>query len=337
MRDAPPDISLVIPLFNEQEVFAELCARLETTVAQLAAEHLRAEVVLVDDGSADATPELIAAACARLRWCRGVVLSRNFGHQIALTAGMQHACGASVALLDGDLQDPPEAVLALHAKLREGFDVVYAIRRARKENILKRAAYAGFYRLMQRLATVPIPLDSGDFCLMTRRVCDTINAMPERHRFIRGMRSWVGFRQTGAAYERAARRQGQSKYSMGKLVRLAFDGIFTFSERPLQWSTMLGLIVATLSFAWGLYVVIWRLISPGASQLAGWATLAAAIMFLGGVQLISIGILGEYIGRIHNEVKARPLYIVQARHGFDRTSAPQPRAAVQDEAPEVLR
>ncbi|MEI8197160.1 MAG: glycosyltransferase, partial [Phycisphaerae bacterium] len=186
----------------------------------------------------------------------------------------------------------------------------------RKENIFKRAAYAAFYRIMRALSSIPIPLDSGDFCLMSRRVVDQVNAMPERHRFIRGMRSWVGYRQIGHSYPRAARTKGESKYSFSKLLKLAFDGIFTFSEKPLQWSTMMGLIVASASLAWGCYVVLWRLFGSHPPALQGWATMVVGMLFLGGVQLISIGILGEYIGRIHNEVKGRPLYVVQERFGF---------------------
>jgi dolichol-phosphate mannosyltransferase len=318
-------------------VFPELEARLAASCAQLAASGLSTEVIFIDDGSTDQTPRLLADACRKHENMRAVILSRNFGHQVALTAGMREARGQSVALLDGDLQDPPEALAAFHARLQDGFDVVYAIRQGRKENVLKRAAYAAFYRVLQRLATIPIPLDSGDFCLMSRRVVDTINAMPERHRFIRGMRSWVGFSQAAAPYERGPRAGGRSKYSLAKLLRLALDGIFTFSERPLQWSTLLGLLVAVVSFGWGVYVVVWRLVAPDAGQLAGWATLAAAIMFLGGVQLISIGILGEYIGRIHNEVKARPLYIVRERLGFEDRAPGAADAARETAQPSDVR
>ena len=314
------DLSLVIPLYNEEEVFGELLRRLTDFLAALQAaavpEARNIEVIFVDDGSRDATAALIQQACAAHSWCRGVIFSRNFGHQTAVTAGMQHSRGQSVAILDGDLQDPPEVVAEFLRKMRDGFDVVYAIRTQRKENIFKRAAYAAFYRLMRALSSIPIPLDSGDFCLMSRRVVDQINAMPERHRFIRGMRSWVGFRQVGHSYPRDARRQGQSKYSFSKLLKLAFDGIFTFSEKPLRWSTLLGLTVAGASLIWGCYVILWRLFGTHPPELQGWATMVVGMLFLGGVQLISIGILGEYIGRIHNEVKGRPLYVVQERFGF---------------------
>lgn len=314
MKTAPaPQLSLVIPLYNEKEVFPELMSRLGSTLAGLG---LTAEVVLVDDGSQDGTSELIAKACAGRPEFRGVLLSRNFGHQIAVTAGMKHARGEAVAILDGDLQDPPEIISEFYAKLKDGYDVVYAVRRERKENVFKRAAYALFYRVLRRLAEVPIPLDSGDFCLISGRVARLMNEMPERHRFVRGLRSWVGFKQAGHGYPRDARTKGESKYTFTKLLKLALDGIFTFSEAPLQWSMQFGMIIALGAFLWSAYIVVWRLFAPAGSVIPGWATLTAGMFFLGGVQLISIGILGEYVGRIHNEVKARPLYVVDRLVGF---------------------
>jgi dolichol-phosphate mannosyltransferase len=315
---AVPELSMVVPLYNEREVFPELVTRLDSVVRGLGG---RCEVILVDDGSADGTGAVIEKACAARPWCRGVLLSRNFGHQVAVTAGMRHARGDAVAILDGDLQDPPEMVAGFLEKLREGYDVVYAVRRERKEGVLKRAAYSAFYRLLRSLATVPIPLDSGDFCVVSGRVARLMNGMPERHRFVRGLRSWVGFRQTGREYPRDARAAGRSKYTWGKLLSLAFDGIFTFSERPLRWSTQFGVLIAAGAFLWSAYIVLWRLLSPTAVAIPGWATLAAGMFFLGGVQLISIGILGEYVGRIHNEVKRRPLYVVDRRFGFPPDAA----------------
>lgn len=314
-----PQLSLVIPLYNESEVFPELMARLSSFAA---GSGLRVETILVDDGSSDGTTALIEKACRERPWCRGVLLSRNFGHQIAVTAGMQHARGEAVAIMDGDLQDPPEIVAEFHAKLQEGYDVVYAVRRERKENVFKRAAYAGFYRVLRRLATIPIPLDSGDFCVVSGRVARLMNELPERHRFVRGLRSWVGFRQVGHEYPRAARTKGRSKYTFFKLLKLAFDGIFTFSEHPLQWSMHFGMVIALGAFLWAAYVVLWRLLADRSAVIPGWATLTAGMFFLGGVQLISIGILGEYVGRIHNEVKGRPLYVVDRLLGFEDPSAP---------------
>lgn len=321
-----PELSLVIPLLNEEEVFPKLVERLAGLLGRL---NVPVEVVLVDDGSTDATAALIRHVClhppAMPVGCafRGIVLSRNFGHQLAITAGMAEARGAAVAILDGDLQDPPEVIAEFYAKLKgdgkvPGFDVVYAVRQERKENIFKRFAYAAFYRIMRRLATIPIPLDSGDFCIMSRRVVAELNAMPERHRFVRGLRSWVGFRQTAHAYPREARQAGTSKYSLAKLVGLAFDGIFTFSELPLQWSAQLGLLIAVCSVLYAVFIFVWRIFAQDTpAALNGFATLAVGLFFIGGVQLISIGILGQYIGRIHNEVKRRPLYIVESRFGFE--------------------
>jgi glycosyltransferase involved in cell wall biosynthesis len=311
---AAPRLSLVIPLCDESEVFPELMARLSAAVAGLG---FPAEVILVDDGSVDGTPALIEKACRERPWCRGLLLSRNFGHQAAVTAGMQHARGEAVAILDGDLQDPPEIIGEFYAKLQEGYDVVYAVRRDRKENVFKRAAYAAFYRLLRSLSPLPIPLDSGDFCMLSGRVARLMNEMPERHRFLRGLRSWVGFKQIGHDYPRAAREKGTSKLTLARLLQLAFDGIFTFSEQPLKWSMGAGAIIALGAFLWGAYIVTWRLFAPPGSVITGWATLTVGMFFLGGVQLISIGILGEYVGRIHNEVKSRPIYVVDRRIGFD--------------------
>jgi len=305
------EMSIVIPLYNEEEVFAELTRRLKAVLDGL---PFRAEVVLIDDGSCDSTSHLIADACGKDARFRGVVLSRNFGHQAAVTAGMRHAAGRTVAVLDGDLQDPPEVLEDFHRRLNEGFDVVYAVRQGRKENFLKRLAYYAFYRVLRRLATISIPLDSGDFCIMSQRVVRIINSLPERHRFVRGMRSWVGFRQVGCPYDRAGRAGGHSKYSLARLAALALDGIFTFSEKPLRWSSYAGAVVAALAFLWALRTIAWRLLTN--ESLPGFATMATGMFFLGGVQLLSIGILGEYVGRIHNEVKARPPYVVDRLYGL---------------------
>jgi dolichol-phosphate mannosyltransferase len=316
------DLSIVIPLFNEEEVFPQLIARLTATLDSL---PLSAEVILVDDGSTDATRRLATRACEEDPRFRLVVLSRNFGHQLAVSAGLRHAAGQAVAILDGDLQDPPEILHEFYRKLSEGYDVVYAIRRQRKEGLLKRVAYWGFYRLLRAVASIDIPLDSGDFCILSRRMVQQINAMPERHRFVRGLRSWIGFRQTGHEYSRAARVSGQSKYTLTKLLRLACDGLFTFSEAPLRLATFLGLIVALGAFGYGTFIALWRLLSS--QEVPGFATLAAGMFFLGGVQLICLGIVGEYIGRIHNEVKGRPPFIVDQLVGFTSAAPGEERAA----------
>jgi dolichol-phosphate mannosyltransferase len=299
------ELSVIVPLFNEAEVFEELTRRVKNALPSLPPTT---EVLLVNDGSTDATGTLIT------EWCRhnpsfvGVHLSRNFGHQMAVAAGLDLARGEAVAVIDGDLQDPPEILPQFLARLREGYDVVYAVRRTRKENPALRALYWVFYRLMAALTPIAIPLDSGDFGIMSRRVVDALKAMPERRRFVRGMRSYVGFRQTGLAYDRDERAGGRSKYSFVKLLALAADGIFTFSEVPLRLATVFGFCAAGISLVYGTFLIIWRLLSG--SKLPGFATLGVGLFFLGGVQLISLGILGEYIGRIHHEVKQRPGFIV---------------------------
>ena len=300
------ELSLIVPLLNESEVFARTIERLQSTMDSA---DFSCESILIDDGSSDGTRALIEQVCRIDNRFRGVLLSRNFGHQPAVSAGLDYATGRTIAILDGDLQDPPELLLDFHRKLNEGFDVVYAVRRNRKENALKRLCYWAFYRLLRKLSAVDIPLDSGDFCLMSRKVVDHIRAMPERHRFIRGMRSWIGFRQTSIEYDRATRQAGVSKYTISKLMLLALDGLLTFSEIPLRLSTLCGATVAAASMLWGVYILGWRVLGGGES-IPGFATMACGMFFLGGVQLICLGILGEYIARIHNQVKGRPIYIV---------------------------
>lgn len=300
------ELSVVVPLLDEEDVFDELIGRLQGMMDR---SGFCCEVVLVDDGSHDRTPSMIHTICRNDRRFRGVLLTRNFGHQHAISAGLEHVRGNTVAIVDGDLQDPPEVLLEFHEKLTEGYDVVYAIRNSRKESWLKRLCYWSFYRLLKTIATVDIPLDAGDFCVMRRRVVREITSMPERHRFLRGLRCWVGMRQIGVVCERQARLRGTSKYSLPKLMLLAIDGLLTFSELPLRIATACGCFFATAAFIWGLYIVAWRL-TGFASDLPGFATLGCGMMFLGGIQMIFLGVLGEYIARIHNEVKRRPIYIV---------------------------
>ncbi len=307
------ELTFVIPLYNEEEVFDVLIQRMRSTMETAI---FPCEVILVDDGSSDGTREKIESLCSVDHRFRALLLSRNFGHQRAVSAGLDHVRGRYVGILDGDLQDPPEILLEFHRKIQQGYDLVYAVRKRRKENLLKRGCYWTFYRLLRCIANIDIPLDSGDFCLLSERVVREIQAMPEHHRFLRGMRSWVGFRQIGVPYNREHRAAGKSKYSISKLFLLALDGLLTFSEAPLRLATLTGLIVATLSFLWALYVLVWRLFNDN-SELQGFATIACGMFFLGGIQLICMGILGEYIARIHNEVKRRPVYIVDRCIGFE--------------------
>jgi dolichol-phosphate mannosyltransferase len=308
-------LSLVIPLYNEDAIFDQLQERL---LAVLPLLPQPAEVVLVNDGSTDSTHARISQLCRGDPRFVGVHLSRNFGHQMAVCAGLELARGNAVAVLDGDLQDPPEILPEFYAKLQEGYDVVYAIRRTRKENPVLQFLYWSFYRLMATLTPIEIPLDSGDFGIMSRRVVDVLKAMPERRRFVRGMRSYVGFRQVGLAYDRRERAGGHSKYTFRKLLALAADGIFTFSETPLRLATVMGFGSAGLSICYGAYTLVERLV--GGYNLPGYATIAVALFFLGGVQLICLGILGEYVGRIHYEVKRRPPYLIERIDRADKSS-----------------
>jgi dolichol-phosphate mannosyltransferase len=311
--------SIVAPVFNEVDNLRRLHERV-TGVMQQTGEPW--ELVLVDDGSTDGSSELMQALYEQdPEHIRAVRFARNFGHGIAVTAGMDYARGQAVILIDADLQDPPEVILDLIAKWREGYEVVYAVRAEREgETRFKRTTAALFYRLLSRITDVRIPLDTGDFRLMDRQVVDAVRSMRERHRFVRGMVSWVGFRQTGVSYTRHKRYAGQTKYTLRKMLRLAWDGVTSFSYFPLQLATYLGFGIAALSAVAILIVVLLRLFSD-AEPLKGQATTLVMVLFLGSIQLISLGIIGEYLGRIYNEVKGRPLYIVHSVLGVPSGTA----------------
>jgi len=306
-----PTLSIVVPLYNEQDNVAPLLERI-TAIAERLPGAPAYEIVLVNDGSTDATLERIREQMRRRRGIVLVNLSRNFGHQLAATAGLDHARGEAVVLMDGDLQDPPELIADFVAKWRDGYDVVYAVRRTRKgESAFKLFTAKLFYRIIKRLTRVDIPVDTGDFRLMSRRVVEALRRSPERHRFLRGLVSWVGFRQIGVEYDRDVRHAGTTKYPFSKMLRFAIDGITSFSDVPLRFASYLGFASSALAFVYAAIVVGFKLFSlrpPGYTK--GWASTIVAIMFLGGVQLISLGILGEYIGRIYDQVKGRPLYLV---------------------------
>ncbi len=301
-----PELSVVMPVLKEQENLLALHARLSSVLEQIGLSY---EIIFVDDGSRDGSLEQLRDFAADDPHVLVVELARNFGHQVAISAGLDHARGAGVIVMDSDLQDPPEALPQFIAKWREGHDVVYAIRAQRKEHWLKRTAYAAFYRLLQRVANIEIPLDAGDFCIMDRRVVDLLVGMPERNRFVRGIRSWVGLDQVGLAYERHARQAGKPKFTMTRLVYLALDGLVSFSYVPLRVITMLGFGVSLLSIVLAVFYAIKKL-TVGLNP-PGFATLIVAIFFLAGMQLITIGVIGEYVGRIFEEVKRRPLYVVR--------------------------
>jgi len=309
--DDRPALSIVVPLFNEEGNVAALMERI-VAIAERLPDSPSYEVILVNDGSTDDTLRNVREAMKRYRNVVVANLSRNFGHQLAASAGIDLALGDAVVLMDGDLQDPPELIAEFVAKWREGYDVVYAVRRTRKgESPFKVLTARIFYRTIKRLTKVSIPVDTGDFRLMSRRVVNALKRAPERHRFLRGLVSWVGFNQTGVEYDRDERLSGTTKYPLPKMLRFAIDGITSFSDVPLRFASYLGFAASLIAFIYALVVIGYKLFSlhpPGYTP--GWASTICAVLFLGGVQLISLGILGEYIGRIYDEVKGRPLYLI---------------------------
>ncbi|MBW3553218.1 MAG: glycosyltransferase family 2 protein [Gemmatimonadetes bacterium] len=313
---ATPLVSIVIPCYDERENVGPLLERLGATLDSVPA---RAEILFVDDGSTDGTPELLASMRASETRIKILSLSRNFGHQAALTAGLEAAAGDAVVLMDADLQDPPELIPAFLERWREGYEIVYAVRQKREGGWLKRAAYRLFYRTLRLLADIDIPLDAGDFCLLDRRVVDSIAEMPERNRFLRGLRAWVGFRHVGVGHDRPGRERGTPKYSFRKLGRLALSGYLGFSTVPLRIASVLGLMATGLGLGLAVWTVAARL--GGNSTPPGWASAMASDLFLGGVQLLMLGIISEYLGRIYQEVRRRPVYILRDRIGFDDAAA----------------
>ena len=309
----PPKYSLIVPIYNEEETILEMYHRIAAVMDQLDGA---AELILINDGSRDCSLSLLRDLHQKDPRVCYISLARNFGHQIAVTAGLNFVRGQAVIILDADLQDPPELIPHLIEKWQQGYQVVYAQRtQRRKESWLKRLPAYVFYRLLRRLADVDIPPDTGDFCLMDRRVVDILNAMPERNRYIRGLRSWAGLQQTSIRFERDPRFAGEVKYTFRKSLSLAANGLVSFSRLPLRLSTYVGLAAAVAAILMAVLVLYWRIVSPS-SPLTGFATIMIAIFFLGAVQLVSIGILGEYVGRIYEEVKGRPLYVLSEMGGF---------------------
>jgi len=299
--------SIVVPVYNEVEILPELYRRVSGVMDDLGEPW---ELVIVDDGSSDGSTEGIRALAEKDKRVRPVIFARNFGHQIAITAGLDYARGQATVIMDADLQDPPEVIPELVDRWREGYEVVHGVRTYREgESPFKKFTAALFYRLINRITDIDIPLDVGDFRLLDRRAIDTINSMRERHRFPRGMAAWIGFRQVGVSYQRAARTVGKTKYPFSKMLRLALNAVTGFSYFPLQIATYFGFVCAGLSVLVIPLVILLRLM--GNQAFFGQATTLIAVLFLGGVQLISLGILGEYVGRIYDEVKGRPLYIVR--------------------------
>ncbi|MDD4979776.1 MAG: glycosyltransferase family 2 protein [Candidatus Omnitrophica bacterium] len=300
-------ISVVIPFYNEQENIDELYRRLISIFNKH--NNYNFEIIAVNDGSKDDTLNRLKNYKLKDKRIKIVDLSRNFGHQIAISAGISFSKGNAVVILDADLQDPPELIPEFINKWREGFEVVYGIREKRKENIFKKVCYYLFYRILQSISHVNIPLDSGDCCLMDKKVVDILRNIPERNRFIRGIRSWIGYRQVGIRYERGCRYAGQPKYTILKLIKLALDGAISFSHFPLRVSSLLGILISIISFLIGIILIIKRLIYG--SLVYGLTSIIVSVLFIGGIQLIAIGIIGEYIGRIYDETKQRPIFIVK--------------------------
>jgi polyisoprenyl-phosphate glycosyltransferase len=309
-------LSVVVPLFNEEGNVAELLRRLVVTLEGVPGID-RYEIVAVDDGSQDGTLNALRGAMTTVPQLVVVSLSRNFGHQIAATAGLDEAAGDAIILMDGDLQDPPELILEFIAKWREGYDVVYATRRNRQgESPFKLWTARLFYRITKRLTNISIPVDTGDFRLMSRRVVDALKRSRERHRFLRGLVSWVGYEQIGIVYDRDPRFTGSTKYPISKMLRFAIDGITAFSDIPLRFATYFGFVVSGFAFVYAVVVLVMKVLHY---TEPGYTSTMIAILFLGGVQLITIGILGEYVGRIYDEIKARPLYLLAS---VERTGEP---------------
>jgi len=317
-------LSVVIPCFNEELVLGQLFQRMSAAADSWGVDY---EIICVDDGSADRTWPLLRAQHARdPRW-RCLSLARNFGHQAAVSAGMYHATGDALVIIDADLQDPPEEIAGMLAKWREGFQVVFAIRATREDPPLKSLLAWAFYRLIARLVSFRIPVDAGDFCLLDRRVVNVINAMPERGKYLRGLRAWSGFRQIGLPFQRHARAAGAPHYTFKKSLKLALDGVVSFSSMPLRVASVVGWWVSLFALLGAIFVFAQRIFrdffdSIGWAQAPGFATIVISILFLGGVQLICLGIIGEYLARIYEEVKGRPQWIIGDAVGFDRAPSP---------------
>ncbi|HLP63322.1 glycosyltransferase family 2 protein [Flavobacterium sp.] len=300
------DVSIIVPLYNEEAVFDQLIQRLTSVINTTS---FTCEVILVNDGSSDKTDILIEQICEKDKRFTGVLLSRNHGHQLAVSAGLNFVRGKKGAMIiDGDLQDPPELVHEFYKLLSDGYDVIYAIRKNRKEGFLKKMAYSLYYRLQKKISNFNIPIDSGDFSMLSKRVVDNINSMPEQSRYLRGMRAWVGFKQIGYEYDRDERQAGETKYSWGKLFELAFNGIFNFSDFPVKIITRLGFFTVAFSLLYFVYNIYRKFAYNDVPQ--GFTATILAIILFSGVQMISLGLIGEYVLRIYNQVRNRPLFVI---------------------------
>jgi dolichol-phosphate mannosyltransferase len=314
----PQKISVVVPCFNEEDVLPKLFTRLGAVAATWNADY---EIICVDDGSRDRTWEILKAQNARDPHWRCLCFARNFGHQTAVSAGLHFATGDCAVIIDADLQDPPEEIARLLEKWRAGFEVVFATRKQRKDPPVKKFLAWGFYRLLEKMTPLPMARDAGDFCLLDKKVVAVMNALPERSRYLRGLRTWCGFRQTSVEFERHERAAGVPQYTFKKSFKLAMDGLFSFSAAPLRLATYLGLWVSVFAFLGVVFTFAQKIFAAEFSKIglapgAGFPTIVISVLFLGGVQLICLGILGEYIGRIYEEVKGRPLWILRESVGI---------------------
>lgn len=324
------ELSVVVPVYNEEAIIPELSRRLASTLDELA---LAAEVILVDDGSLDGTADAIAQVHSSDPRFTGLVLARNFGHQVAISAGLDRARGEIVAVLDGDLQDPPEALIPLIDTFNQGYDVVYAVRARRPEPLWKRLAYAWAYRLIHHASEISLPRDVGDFAVMSRRVVDVMTAMPERRRYLRGLRAWVGFRQTGLPIDRHPRHAGRPKYTLAKLAGLALDGLISFAAPPLRLAGILGMVILLIALIGATASLV---LSCLGTFVGGSVWLAWVLLFLGGTQLVCASVLGEYLDRIHQNVAGRPLYVVRSWIGRGRSRRRDQGASTALHAPHRL-
>ncbi|TGK36402.1 glycosyltransferase [Leptospira gomenensis] len=314
MAERPPLLSVVIPIYNEEKTIPELTRRLGVLRERMSRDHSfqknDLEILFVNDGSRDGSFSVLQRFCSQNRGYKLVNLSRNCGHQTAITAGIDFAKGQTVAVMDGDLQDPPEFVSDLYSKLLDGYDVVYAQRKKRPgESWFKLLTAHVFYRILKKITRFDIPIDTGDFRIMSRRVTDVLCSMREQHRYIRGLISWIGFRQIGLEYEREERFEGTTKFSVGKMLKFALDGITSFSSAPLKLSSYLGFFTAFCGALYALYVIYLRIFTS--ETITGWSSMMIVVLILGGTQLLALGMIGEYLSRVNDESKNRPLYVIE--------------------------
>ncbi|HHW22143.1 MAG TPA: glycosyltransferase family 2 protein [Clostridiaceae bacterium] len=312
--------SVIVPMYNEEEVIPETYRRLTKVMEGFGESY---EIIFINDGSRDNTKAMLSELCKTDKRVKMIDFARNFGHQIAITAGMDYAAGECMVIIDGDLQDPPELIPEMIKIWRSGYDVVYGKRKARQgETFFKKFTAKAFYRILGKLTDIDIPVDTGDFRLIDRRVCEALKQLPERNRYVRGLMSWVGFKQTAIEFERSERFAGETKYPLKKMLKLAMDGIMSFSYKPLKIASYLGTFLSLASFLYLIFVLIQRLFFPESTQ-SGWASIIAVSLFFNGIILLMLGIIGEYIGRIYDEAKGRPLYIISELKNMEDREGPR--------------